>query len=145
MKLSVIIPVYNEEHTVAELLDAVLAAPLPEGVERELVVVDDQDMDVYNRTQMMFAMGSRWQPYPATEIIESARGMPLDPSSPDRPNSSKIIIDATRQWPEEGGPEVYPELNRTLLTNLAPESWDRIDAKWGDMLEDWQKLRRRRI
>ena len=110
-----------------------------------LVVVDAEDMDVYNRTQMMFAMGSRWQPYPATEIIESARGMPLDPSSPDRPNSSKIIIDATRQWPEEGGPEVYPELNRTLLTKLAPQSWERVDAKWADMLEDWEKLRRRKV
>jgi UbiD family decarboxylase len=114
-------------------------------ITKVLVVVDAEDMDVYNRTQMMSAMGSRWQPYPATEIIESARGMPLDPSSPDRPNSSKIIIDATRQWPEEGGPEVYPELNRTLLTKLAPQSWEGVDAKWADMLEDWEKLRRRKV
>ena len=111
----------------------------------KIVVVVDDDLDVYDRTQMMFAMGSRWQPFPATEIIESARGMPLDPSSPNRPMSSKIIIDATRQWPEEGGPEEYPALNRTLLEDLAPESFERVDAEWGDMLEDWLRLRRRRV
>ncbi len=43
--LSIIIPVYNEERTLAALLDAVLAAPLPEGIERELIVVDDASSD----------------------------------------------------------------------------------------------------
>ncbi len=43
--LSIVIPVYNEEATVCDLLDAVLAAPLPPGVERELVVVDDASAD----------------------------------------------------------------------------------------------------
>jgi 4-hydroxy-3-polyprenylbenzoate decarboxylase len=111
----------------------------------KIVVVVDDDLDVYDRTQMMFAMGSRWQPFPASEIIESARGMPLDPSSPNRPMSSKIIIDATRQWPEEGGPAVYAEMNRELLTRLAPESFAQVDAKWGDMLLDWERLRQQRI
>ncbi len=107
----------------------------------KVVVVVDADIDVYDRTQVMFAMGSRWQPYPAAEIIESARGMPLDPSSPNRPNSSKIIIDATRQWPEEGGPEIYPEMNRTLLTNLAPESFERVDGFFYDLYRDYLKRR----
>ena len=109
----------------------------------KIVVVVDEDIDVYNRTQVMFAMGSRWQPFPATEIIESARGMPLDPSSPDRPNSSKIIVDATRQWPEEGGPETYPPMNRTLLEDLAPESFERVDGFFYDLYRDY--LRRRQI
>ena len=43
--LSVVIPVYNEEATVAALVRAVLEAPLPPGVERELVVVDDGSRD----------------------------------------------------------------------------------------------------
>ncbi len=107
----------------------------------KVVVVVDSDLDVYDRNQMMFAMGSRWQPYPASEIIESARGMPLDPSSPNRPMSSKIIIDATRQWPEEGGPEVYPELNRSLLTQQRPDSFDRVDEFWGDILRKWRRGR----
>ncbi len=43
--LSVVVPCYNEEQTVSELLRAVLAAPLPEGIEREIVVVDDASTD----------------------------------------------------------------------------------------------------
>ena len=42
MKLSVLIPVYNEEATLSDLLDMVVAAPLPEQVgELEVVAVDD--------------------------------------------------------------------------------------------------------
>ena len=45
MKLSVLIPVYNERYLVGELLRRVLAAPLPENMERELIVVDDGSTD----------------------------------------------------------------------------------------------------
>jgi len=43
--LSIVVPVYNEERTVARLLRAVLDSPLPEGIEREIVVVDDASTD----------------------------------------------------------------------------------------------------
>ena len=43
--LSIIIPVYNEERTVTTILDQVLAAPLPEGISRELVLVNDCSSD----------------------------------------------------------------------------------------------------
>src|SRR5690242_16330526 len=43
--LSVLIPLYNEEEFIAPLLDRVLAAPLPAGLERELIVVDDCSTD----------------------------------------------------------------------------------------------------
>ena len=46
MKLSVVIPVYNEEATLGDLLDMVVAAPLPEQVgELEVVAVDDCSSD----------------------------------------------------------------------------------------------------
>ena len=45
LKLSVVIPVYNEVNTVAQLLVRVQEAPLPEGVELEMVVVDDGSAD----------------------------------------------------------------------------------------------------
>jgi SAM-dependent methyltransferase len=44
-KLSILVPVYNEEEYVGELLDRVLRAPLPPGVEREIIVVDDGSTD----------------------------------------------------------------------------------------------------
>jgi len=105
----------------------------------KILIVVDNDLDVTNRTDMVFAMGSRWQPHTASYIYEELRGMPLDPSTPNRPMSSKIVIDATRQWPEEGGPKVYPELSRTLLEQGAPESFALADAKWGELIRNWAK------
>ena len=45
MKISVIIPVYNEERTAARVLDNVLAVALPVGMTREVVVVNDGSTD----------------------------------------------------------------------------------------------------
>ena len=43
--LSILIPLFNEEEFVGTLLERVLSAPLPEGVGREIVVVDDGSTD----------------------------------------------------------------------------------------------------
>jgi len=43
--LSILIPLYNEEEFVGTLLERVLSAPLPEGVGREIIVVDDGSAD----------------------------------------------------------------------------------------------------
>ena len=45
MLLSILIPVYNERTVVEQSLALVLAAPLPENMERELVIVDDCSTD----------------------------------------------------------------------------------------------------
>lgn len=45
MKLSILIPVYNERVVVERSLAQVLAAPLPENMDRELVIVDDCSTD----------------------------------------------------------------------------------------------------
>ena len=89
----------------------------------KVTIVVDEDVDILNWYEVGLAMGARYTPATSTEIF-AGRGMPLDPSSADRGESSKIVIDATRQLPEEGGPDVYPELNRTLLENLAPDAFD---------------------
>jgi glycosyltransferase involved in cell wall biosynthesis len=44
-RLSIVIPAYNERPTVRELLRRVAEAPLPGGLEREVVVVDDGSTD----------------------------------------------------------------------------------------------------
>ena len=44
MKLSIIIPVYNERKTIEEIIRRIQAAPL-DGVEKEIVVVDDGSTD----------------------------------------------------------------------------------------------------
>jgi glycosyltransferase involved in cell wall biosynthesis len=45
VKLSILIPVYNERGVVERSLAQVLNAPLPENMERELIVVDDKSTD----------------------------------------------------------------------------------------------------
>ena len=45
MLLSILVPLYNEEEFVAPLLERVLEAPLPDGMRREVVVVDDGSTD----------------------------------------------------------------------------------------------------
>jgi glycosyltransferase involved in cell wall biosynthesis len=48
VKLSVVIPVYNEEQTVREVIERVLAVDLG-GLEREIIVVDDGSTDTTAR------------------------------------------------------------------------------------------------
>ncbi len=45
MKVSILIPVYNEFLTLPLVVQRVLAAPLPEGCEKEIVIVDDGSTD----------------------------------------------------------------------------------------------------
>jgi glycosyltransferase involved in cell wall biosynthesis len=44
-KLSVIVPVYNERNTLVEVLRRMRAVELPDGIEREIIVVDDGSTD----------------------------------------------------------------------------------------------------
>jgi len=44
-KLSVVVPVYNERNTLVEVLRRMRAVELPDGVEREIIVVDDGSTD----------------------------------------------------------------------------------------------------
>ena len=64
--------------------------------------------------------------------------MPLDPSLTNKPMTSKIVIDATRQWPEEGGPEHYQSLNRAMLEELAPDSFNQVEANWKKWVGNWR-------
>jgi len=43
--LSIVIPVYNEINTIEELLRRVANAPLPDGISKEIIIVDDSSKD----------------------------------------------------------------------------------------------------
>ncbi len=107
----------------------------------KIVVVVDGDVDVTDQEQLLAAMGARWQPWGTTKLYESMPALPIDPSLVSRGKSSKIAIDATRQWPEEGGREKFPPLNRTLFEEAAPDALSNADAKWGRILRDWEPKR----
>ena len=97
----------------------------------KVTMMVDDDVDIWNTSDLFMAFATRWQPYPASHIFADLPTLPLEPSSPVRERSAKIVIDATRQWPEEGGPQTYPAYSRQLLEQHAPGIFERVDAKWG--------------
>ncbi|MCP4001869.1 MAG: UbiD family decarboxylase [Gammaproteobacteria bacterium] len=106
----------------------------------KVVVVVDKDINILNPIEMLMTIGSRWQPYPATLIIEEAFGLMTDPSQVENRKTSKIVIDATMQWPEEGGQEEFPLRNRTLLEQGEPDIWEIVDSKFGETLRNWKEV-----
>ena len=60
-----------------------------------MVVVDD-DIDVYNEQEVMWAVATRFQADRDTELIKIGMGAILDPSN-NAGQTAKLIIDATRK------------------------------------------------
>jgi 2,5-furandicarboxylate decarboxylase 1 len=61
------------------------------------VFVFDEDIDVYNPTEILWALATRVQPHRQVSIIgEIMRGSLIDPSMTDARKTSVMIIDATR-------------------------------------------------
>ena len=100
----------------------------------KIVIMVDDDVDLWKPSDLFMAFATRWQAWPASHVFEDLPTMPLEPSAPSRGQSSKIVIDATRQLPEEGGPATYPDYSRAVLEKHAPGLFDEIDAKWGAVL-----------
>ena len=106
----------------------------------KVVIVLDSDVNILDPIEVMAAIGARWQPYPATNIVEKAFGLFTDPSQVEYQRTSKVVIDATRQLPGEGGQEEFPKSNRQYLTEEAPDVWDIVDKKYGDMIKNWKRV-----
>ena len=103
-----------------------------------VVIVVDKEVDVLNPLEVLHAVGARWQPSTGL-IIPQTRNTIFDPSLVVRGLSSKIVIDATQQWPQEGGPPHAPPVSRSELERLAPDVMDRVDQNWDRYWELWEK------
>jgi len=106
----------------------------------KIVIVVDKDINILDRTDVMFAVGSRWQPHPASEIIEETFGLMTDPSQVKYAKTSKIVIDATRQLPGEGGKDEFPKTNRELLRSGAPDAFEQVQKAFGEALANWKRV-----
>ncbi len=102
----------------------------------KIVMMVDDDVDLWNPSDLFMAFATRWQAWPASHIFKDLPTMPLEPSAPKRGQTSKIIIDATRQLPEEGGPAHYPGYSRAVLEQHSPGIFDAIDERWGTVLNE---------
>jgi 4-hydroxy-3-polyprenylbenzoate decarboxylase len=106
----------------------------------KVVIVVDADINILDPVEMLMAVGSRWQPYPASEILEDAFGLFTDPSQVEYQKTSKIVIDATMQIPGEGGQDEFPLRNREHLVRNDPEIFEIIDRKFGEQLKNWKEV-----
>lgn len=106
----------------------------------KITVVLDDDVNLLNALDIQRAIVARWQPYPATFILEHGRGIIIDPSPRVRRETSKIAIDATRQWPEEGGPDVFAGNSRDLLNELQPDAISDSAQLYAALLNGWKEV-----
>jgi 4-hydroxy-3-polyprenylbenzoate decarboxylase len=96
---------------------------------RYVVIVDD-DIDVYNTMEVMWAVATRSDPVRDINIIPRAWSDELDPmvapGNSDAPFNSRAIIDATWPWEWRGKiPKVI---------ELTKEEREKALAKWGDVI-----------
>ncbi len=114
MKLSILVPVYNERTLVERCLEAVINAPLPEDMERELVVVDDRSTD--GTSQILEDLARRW---PQIRLhrheVNQGKGAAVRTAVQLATGDFSLIQDADLEY----DPADYPQLLRPLLDGRA--------------------------
>ena len=73
----------------------VAAAAIGDDLSLKLVVVVDDDVDVHNDSEVLWAMATRMQANPDIDVLRNGMGAILDPSN-NNGLTDKMIIDATR-------------------------------------------------
>src|SRR3954447_12958574 len=114
MKLSILMPVYNERTVVERCISLVLVAPLPETMERELVIVDDCSTDgTWDILQRLA------RTFPQIELFRhernSGKGAAVRTAIEKATGDFSLIQDADLEY----DPAEYPRLLRPLLDGHA--------------------------
>ena len=97
-----------------------------------MVIVVDEDVDVTDPAEVMWALATRWDPRSQTDIIDGCWSGYIDPRlSPDKRASgdittSRIIIYAVRPWHWK---DEFPTVNA-----VEPEYAESVRRKWADKL-----------
>ncbi len=113
--LSILIPLYNEEEFVRELLERVARAPLPEGLRREIIVVDDCSNDGSVEVVQDFIASC---PIPVKLLrhqVNQGKGAAIRTAIHAATGQWSIIQDADLEY----DPAEYPGLLRPLLEGKA--------------------------
>src|SRR5690242_561452 len=114
MKLSILMPVYNERTVVERCISMVLAAPLPEDMERELVVVDDRSTDgTFDILQRL--AGEHPEIVLLRHPVNQGKGAAVRTAIQKAAGDFTLIQDADLEY----DPSEYPRLMRPLLDGRA--------------------------
>src|ERR1017187_7096222 len=105
MKLSILMPVYNERTVVERCISLVLTAPLPENMERELVIVDDCSTDgTFAILQRLAAAFPQIRLY--RHAVNRAKGSAVRTAIEQASGDFSLIQDADLEY----DPSEYPRL-----------------------------------
>src|SRR5256885_1866177 len=114
MKLSILMPVYNERTVVERCISLVLTAPVPENMERELVIVDDCSTDgTYDILQRLATAFPQIQLY--RHVKNSGKGAAVRTAIKKASGDFGLIQDADLEY----DPSEYGRLLRPLLDGHA--------------------------
>ena len=114
MKLSILMPVYNERTVVERCIQQVLAAPLPEDMERELVIVDDRSTDgTFDVLERLAPSDGRIRLF--RHEVNQGKGASVRDAIQHATGDFSIIQDADLEY----DPAEYPLLLRPLLDGHA--------------------------
>ncbi len=113
--LSIVIPAYNERPTIEALLARVAAAPLPDALEREIIVVDDGSADgTRELLRRLEAVGE--PPFRLVEHPENrGKGAALRTGFEQATGDIVLVQDADLEY----NPRDYPVLLRPILDDEA--------------------------
>jgi glycosyltransferase involved in cell wall biosynthesis len=115
-RLSIVIPAFNERATVHALLRRVAEAPLPDGVEREMVVVDDGSSD--GTRELLRELSSSADPMPFRLVEHGAnrgKGAAIRTGFAAAGGDFVLIQDADLEY----DPRDYPKLLQPILDDEA--------------------------
>ncbi|WP_321470975.1 glycosyltransferase [uncultured Paludibaculum sp.] len=114
MLLSILIPVYNERTVVERSLQQVMDAPLPTGVDRELVIVDDCSTDgTWSILEVLAAEHSSIRLF--RHAINQGKGAAVRTAISKAQGDFCLIQDADLEY----DPNEYPALLKPLLAGHA--------------------------
>src|SRR2546425_9250829 len=114
MKLSILMPVYNERNVVERCISQVLAAPLPEDMDRELVIVDDCSTDgTYAILERLVARNAHIRLF--RHQVNRGKGAAVRTAIQEASGDFSLIQDADLEY----DPSEYPVLMRPLVDGRA--------------------------
>jgi len=138
LKLSIIIPVYNEEKTILEILKRIEAVELP-NLEKKIIIVDDGSID--GTKEILKSFEGKYKTF--YQANNQGKGAALRMGFKQASGDFLIIQDADLEY----NPREYPQLLEPLIQNRADIVYGSRNLKdnprfkksyyWGGRIISW--------